>query len=72
MELRKVTLIVAAPDCSSVQSVACYSSGNKCTSVSGIYSEVDWLKDFEVIALVDGWPDLQVRDDSRVSERGVQ
>lgn len=68
--MTKITVIVAAAECSSVQSLA--------LEVDEPFNEIfhvglpDWCRDFELIAVIQGWPDLKVRDDARTAERGVE
>lgn len=64
------TIIVAAPDCSSVQCVS--SAGVDAEDAARrAFERFEWLGDFELIAVVLGVPTLYVRDDVRTAERGL-
>ena len=73
----KCTLIVVARDpsslfCSSAQAIAFEMDFEGESNVKEIFDSIDWLKDFELVAVVEGRPRVKFRDDSRVEERGVE
>ena len=67
--MNKITVICCAPDCSSVQSYSCRTSA-AFEDISAV--DVELPEGFQLIAVVEGWPDLKVRDDARTAERGVE
>jgi len=69
-ELRKITVICCAPDCSSVQTFACQTL-RPFEDISHV-NPLGLPEGFTVIAVVEGWPNLKVRDDARTAEWGVQ
>lgn len=69
--MNKVTLIVCAGDCSSVQTYP-IETGRPLPEIHSFYNEDYGLPPgFTLIAVVEGWPDLKVRDDARTAEWGV-
>lgn len=70
--MNKITLILCADDCSSVQTFAVQTRN----SLSEIHafgdSKLGLPHGFTLIAAVEGWPNLKVRDDARTEEWGVE
>ncbi len=66
----KWTVIVAAPDCSSVQSLKVECDDPQ-EAVDSVFLDADWLDGFELIAVVAGHQEIYTRDDSATSERRI-
>ena len=67
----KWTMIVAASDCSSVQSIRIEADDAQ-TAATGAFRDVDWLEGFELIAVIPGHGDVFTRDDSCTAERLIK
>ena len=68
--MTKITVLFCAPDCSSVQVYRATCDSLK--DVSSVEPHTLGLgNDFQIIAVIEGWPDLKTRDDSRTAEWGV-
>lgn len=68
--MNKITVICCVDDCSSVQTFALETRKPFAEITS--YSKLGLPHGFTIIAIVEGWPNLKVRDDARTSEWGVQ
>lgn len=73
----KCTLIVVARDpdtlfCSSAQAIAFEMDFEGESAVKDVFDSIDWLKDFELVAVIEGRPRVKFRDDSRIIERGIE
>lgn len=64
------TIIIAAPDCSSVQCVK--SAGLDAEDAARMaFAENEWMRCFELIAAVRGDCHLMMKDDARTAEFGM-
>ena len=70
--MNKITLILCAEDTTSVQvyTIRSHKSVAEITSYGGM--RLGLPEGFTLIAAVEGWPDLKVKDDARSAEWGVE
>lgn len=66
----KITVLFCAPDCSSLQVYR--ASCDTLEDISSVEPHTFGLdNDFQVIAVIAGWPRVKTRDDARTAEWGV-
>jgi hypothetical protein len=70
--MNKITLILCAEDCSSVQTYAIRTNKPLAEIQAFGGMKLGLPEGFRLIAAVAGWPELKVRDDARTAEWGVE